>query len=294
MKLPPKCHARGRKVYYVDKGQWHPIALATDDEYVIRAELAKFKRGRNRMFTEVAKHYVKNALVKLAPDTQRSYTAIIEGPLTRAFGAMRIHEIEPQDVAMYLEARDRQGHAASGNREMAVLGSIWNHVIRQGWVKGRSPTLGIRRNKERPKTRYVENDELRRAMRRTSHSFRLLLWSAYLTGLRQKDLITMKREQVTPEGLLLTQSKDGKHVLIEWTESLRKVVRRALAKHESNYVFTNERGARWEKWAIQSAMRRLKAGWTFHDLRAKAESDHATGMGLMTRYKRARRVRAVK
>ena len=40
-------------------------------------------------------------------------------------------------------------------------------------------------------------------------------------------------------------------------------------------------------------MRRLKVEWTFHDLRAKAESDSETGLGLLTRYKRARRVTAL-
>jgi hypothetical protein len=37
-------------------------------------------------------------------------------------------------------------------------------------------------------------------------------------------------------------------------------------------------------------MRRLQVDWNFHDIRAKAESDHATGMGLLSRYKRARRI----
>jgi hypothetical protein len=35
-------------------------------------------------------------------------------------------------------------------------------------------------------------------------------------------------------------------------------------------------------------MRRLDVDWTFHALRAKAESDHAKGLGLLSRYKRAR------
>lgn len=36
-------------------------------------------------------------------------------------------------------------------------------------------------------------------------------------------------------------------------------------------------------------MRRLDVSWTFHDLRAKADSDHETGLGLMRRHNRARR-----
>lgn len=46
--------------------------------------------------------------------------------------------------------------------------------------------------------------------------------------------------------------------------------------------------------AIQSAMRTLDLSWTFHDLPANPDSDHETGLGLMRRYNRARRLKAVK
>jgi len=59
-------------------------------------------------------------------------------------------------------------------------------------------------------------------------------------------------------------------------------------------VFTDTNGEPWGFWAVQSAMRRLDVDWTFHDLRAKAESDHATGLGLLSRYKRARNLEPVR
>jgi hypothetical protein len=37
-------------------------------------------------------------------------------------------------------------------------------------------------------------------------------------------------------------------------------------------------------------MGRLQVEWTFHDLRAKAESDHRKGLGLLARYKRAKQL----
>ena len=122
--------------------------------------------------------------------------------------------------------------------------------------------------------------------------------SPYLTRFRQKDMCQLKKSDVTSDGIKVIQSKDGKHELREWTESLRKVVRRALQRSKSDYVFTNSYGRAWTTDSIQCAMRRMKQKtgikWRFHDLRAKAESDHETGLGLIRRYTRVRKLRAVK
>ncbi len=129
-------------------------------------------------------------------------------------------------------------------------------------------------------------------------ALRHLMWATYLTGFRQKDMRNLTRDNLTNEGIKIVQSKDGKYELREWTESLRKVVRRALQRSKNIYVFTNSYGRHWTVDAIQCAMRRMKQTtgikWRFHDLRAKAESDHETWLGLMRRYTRVRKLRAVK
>ena len=120
---------------------------------------------------------------------------------------------------------------------------------------------------------------------RSRPSLRYLMWAAYLTGFRQGDLRRLKRSDLTPDVIEIIQSKDGKHEIREWSESLRKVVRRALQRPKTERVFTNSYGYDWTGDSIQCAMRRMKGKtgikWRFHDLRAKAKSDHATGLGLM-------------
>ena len=98
---------------------------------------------------------------------------------------------------------------------------------------------------------------------------------AYLTGAREGDVISWKRlEHLTPAGIVFTQSKTGKPQTIAWSDALRYFVRRAMARFpESEYVLTNKFGAQWGTWAIISQMRRLGVGWTFRDLRAKAQTD---------------------
>jgi len=210
---------------------------------------------------------------------------------------MHPDDLTSQDCAAYLQERESSGRSAMGNKEMAVLSSVYNHGMRIRACVA-NPTYGVRRNKERARTYYVEDQALRPALWKAPTGLRHLLWAAYLTGYRQKDLRYITKDDLLPEGIRVRQSKDGKHELRLWSDSLRKVVRRALARSQCQYVFTNERGQHWSRESIKSAMQRLKAkvgaNWHFHDLRAKADSDHETGLGLMRRYNRARRLKAVK
>ena len=109
----------------------------------------------------------------------------------------------------------------------------------------------------------------------------------------------MKRYQITPDGVRFQESKTGKVRLIEWSPALQFFLTRATSRAPmSPYVFTNSQGDKWTKWAMASVLRRLRRkiggeSWTWHDLRAKAESDHKDGLGLLPLYKRAKRVRPV-
>lgn len=297
MKLPPKVHKKGKSLYYVHKNKWTRLCDATATEEVLHGEIWKILRKGADTLEKVITDYRAIRLLRLAPSTQGEYEQIIKARLIPHFGHMHPDDLTAQDVAAYLEMREQQGHAARGNREIAVLSSIYNHGMRiRACVM--NPCKGVRRNREEPRTYYISDESLRVAMRNANPGLRHLIWAAYLTGFRQRDLRNLTRENITPDGLKVIQSKDGKHEVRLWSESLRKVVRRALERSDCNYVFTNERGQHFSKEAVTSAMGRLKAAtgidWRFHDLRAKAESDHKTGLGLMRRYARARKLEAVR
>ncbi len=296
-KLPPKVHLKGPSLYYVHRGKWSRLCRADDPQHVLHGELWKFLQKNTDTLSEVMDAYRLKRLPRLSIATQKEYERIIDRVLKPWCGHMHPDDLTLQDIAAYLEMRDQAGRAASGNKEMAVLSSIYDYGLRiRACVI--NPCRGVRRNRERARTCYVDDASLRRALRRSKTGLRHLMWAAYLTGFRQKDLRELSRDDLRPEGIQVRQSKDGKHELRLWTDSLRKVVRRALARSKCRYVFTNELGEHWSAEAVKSAMRRLKANagfdWRFHDLRAKADSDHETGLGLMRRYNRARKLRAVR
>jgi integrase len=153
----------------------------------------------------------------------------------------------------------------------------------------------VRRNPQPPRTRYVEHDELRAARAGASEAFRDFLDGLYLTGLRQGELRRLKKSQVTAERITVREPKTGKLVVIEISDDLRNVLLRACSRSpNSPLVFTNTHGEPWTVWAIQSQSRRLKGktDWTLHDVRAKAETDSDSGLGLLPLYRRARRIKA--
>jgi hypothetical protein len=118
-------------------------------------------------------------------------------------------------------------------------------------------------------------------------------------GLRQTDLRALKKAQVTEHGLLVTESKTGKDRLVEWSSTLRRIIGAAMQRSTNEYVFVSARGLPWSVWGLQSAMRRLEAGFRFRDLRPKAASDAAHNVlghaaGMLARYKRRDRLKPVK
>lgn len=296
-KLPAKVHASGKKLYYVHKGKWYPLCSVDAPDEVIHGELWKHLRKGVETLGKVMDDYEVIRLPKLAMATQSDYARVIKARLRPHFGHMHPDDLTSQDVAVYLEMREQDGHGPMGNKEIAVLSSVYAHGMRIRACKF-NPCYGVRRNRERPRTYYVSDESLRHAMKNTTPALRYLMWAAYLTGFRQKDLRELTKDSMTPEGLKVVQSKDGKHELRLWSEPLRKVVRRALERSKCDHIFTNEAGQPYSRDAVKCAMYRLKRDhgidWTFHDLRAKAESDHASGLGLMRRYSRARKLEAVR
>jgi integrase len=217
---------------------------------------------------------------------------------------------------MYLEKRKRDGRAHMGNRERAVLSAAYEFAMRHGWANG-NPCRGVRRNKELPRRRYVEDAEFLEAFEASPEPLQDVLAVALLTGLRQGDIRAIRREDLREDGIRVTEAKTGKRKTVQWTDALRYFVRRALERQErlaarpadpkrhrqartvSTYVLTNRFGEPWTMAGLQTAFKRLGTDWHFHDLRAKAASDASHnilghGAGMLGVYVRRQTVQALR
>lgn len=238
---------------------------------------------------------------ELAPATQKHYRTTGLRMLHH-FGHLLLEELEPTHCAQFLKWCRENSRATTGNREKAFMSSVFEFAMAEGWCSY-NPWRGVRRNKERPSKRYVEHEILMATVDRAPPALQPLLAIAYLTGIRQTDLRLARQHQITPEGLLIDESKTGKRNLHEITSTVRHFLDMAVTRARSfgsDFIFVSARGLPLSEWGLQSALRRFGAGFRFRDLRPKAQTDRPdkdvlghTGQ-MRERYHKRRHLSAVK
>jgi integrase len=136
--------------------------------------------------------------------------------------------------------------------------------------------------------RYVDDDEFQTVYSLASPTLQVTMDLAVLTGLRRGDLLSLTRDNLTDEGILITpgktQNTSGKTLLIEWSEELRQVIDRAkrLPPEVRQPIIATRRGkaytgegfnANWQRLMKKALENGLTESFRFHDLRAKSASD---------------------
>lgn len=297
----PKVHTKNGRYYYVHANRWHALTRVDEGETALYLALADITSDRPASLGQLMQQYLARGMTELAEPTRKSYRNIIEARLLHAFGHMPVDSLKPKHVAKFLETRKREGHPARGNRERAVLSSVHVFGMRQEWCES-NPCLGVKRNTERPRKRYVTDAEFLAAFNASPEPFQDLIAIAYLTGARQGDLRAWKRADMREAGISYVESKTGKRRELAWSDALRFFVGRALKRAqnaESDVLLVNKWGRPWTEWAIHSQLRRLKVTWRFHDLRAKAATDSEHNVlghrsDMLRVYRRQDRVKPVR
>lgn len=273
LSIPGVVEKDGR-YYKIIRNKWHPLSRIDEGQNALYRALYELDPARPGTIGELINVYRATGMDNLRTSTQARYGLMLTR-LDHHFGKMRIGALKPSHVAVFLEKRRKAGRGATAaNREFAVLSSVHNFGMRQGWLET-NPCNGIRRNPEKPRKRYVTNAEFLEAFDKSPEPFQDLIAFAYLTGIRQTDVMNLKRaEHLKPEGIEWVESKTGKLHKQEWSDAVRFFVRRAMERFpEAEYVFTNRFGQQWGVWAINSQIARLGRAWSFKDLRAKSQSD---------------------
>lgn len=275
---------RSKKLCRVDAG-----------EHALLEALAKVTKPAATTVKDMYETFLRRGMAELAPRTRLDYCSYRDA-LYRVFGDCEPSDVEPHEIAQYLEKRSAKKLA---NKEIAALSSAYNYAMRNGLAKF-NPCRGVRRNKVKPRDRYIRDDEFRTVLDAMPEHLQDIMAGIYLMELRPGEARRLLRECVTAEGVLIQETKTGKRKLVKWSPGLQYVLERAMGRCESRYVFTNSRGEAWTEPAMHSALRRIwkllpdALRWRWHDLRAKGESDHrAGGHGLLDLYRRAKVVEPV-
>lgn len=138
-------------------------------------------------------------------------------PLKDVFGSMPPGSIEPMHVAQYLDLGAELNRAVRANREKACLSAMFTWCIRNGHAGiSRNPCIGIRRNPETKRGRYVEHWEIEAVLGGAPKTVRAMAMLVYRTLQRPEDIITWTRaniiEKREPDGSTkrIIRNKQGK------------------------------------------------------------------------------------
>jgi integrase len=274
--LPPRMYLKHGSYYYVTRdNQW--INLGKDVSIAKRkwAELSGLAPtgGMSAMMDR----YMQEIAPKKSPRTYKDNQTEVEN-LRKVFGQMEVRSVKPMHVAKYLDIRGADAPVRA-NREKALLSHIFTMGMRWGMCDS-NPCKGVHRNTETTRDRYITDDEFKAVRSHGSEMIQCLMDLAYMTAQRIGDLLALRRNDVTDEGIYFKQGKTGKKLVILMTPELRQVIDRATSMHDikSMYVIATKTGSKYTYFGISSMFRRcLEAAkvddFHFHDIRAKALTD---------------------
>jgi integrase len=321
--LPARVYFHRGWHFYVDYlGRWHKLGREWNfDAKMKYADLSGNEPVAGTV-AELINAYLRDVSPTMSANTRRDHE-LQKVTLLAVFGKMLAKDVTSSHVAQYLQKRtDKHGKRAPvrANREMALLSSVYNHAMRCG-VPGviLNPCYGVRRNTEHARTRYVSDAELNAAMNAANDKWRAILQIMYSCGQRPSDIRTLKRSQLTEEGIHFepakTAKRTGAKVIVQWSPDLRAAVDKLLAMQSvSNmYVITAKGHGCYTEAGFKVEFRKIidkaiaagtlsKRFWAY-DLRAKAASDdeesaqdrlaHSSSTQTMT-YLRGRKSKTVK
>jgi len=223
--LPPRMLRRKKKLksgkiwtgYYYnglgEDGSRREIPLGTDLDEAKRkwAEFECTPVAKDvKLLDHIFDRYEREIIPFKAPSTQRDNLDCLSR-LRPVFGGVAIDAVTPQHVAQYRDARTAKVRA---NREITLLSHVFNLAREWGYMSHDNPARGIRKNPEKPRDFYVDDQVWRAVYECASEELRDALDLAYLTGQRPADVLKMNERDIQDGSLCVQQDKTKKKLRI--------------------------------------------------------------------------------
>ena len=195
----------------------------------------------------------------------------------KPFGQLLLTQVDRYLLREYL---DLSNHPVSANRQIAVLSSAWAWALERYKIPPNA-CKEVKPNKEKPRTRYVNDGEYRRAKSLAPPWLQVAMDLSYICRARRGEVLALTLDDIKDDGLLINRSKGSKAEVTQWTPALRSVVDKARSLSGSgDYLVRTERGP-IQVSQFDSAWRRLMAKvsnmggakFSYHDIKAKGLSD---------------------
>jgi integrase len=242
-----------------------------------------------RTLGDVIDRYRLEVLPLKRSDRTREDEARALDRLKAVFGHVLPDNVRAQALYKYMDTRrSKEGKPVpvAARHEVVLLGHVFSKAIRWG-VATNNPVRGMDFGERSAKRAQVSIEQVEALKAISGERLSVAIDLAVSTGQRRGDLLALRRDQLTHEGIVFKQSKTGAGVLIEWSEDLRAIVDRAkkLAPQiPGEYLIRTRRGRPYSAEGFSAIWQRVmakhvKAGgqrFSFHDLRSVSADGAAT------------------
>lgn len=184
-------------------------------------------------------HYLLTITPTKAPTTQAAERNTI-AILRAIWGESIPADITPQQINKVKHATALKRGARSANAHLATLSHVFTMGIEWGAMAEHPMTNKkvTRVKQERTVRRIPTDEELVSAISVATPILEAYVEIKIRTGLRQTDMLKIRRDQIKPDGLHVTISKTarstGKSIIIEMDSGLRHWINKALSANRHN------------------------------------------------------------
>lgn len=250
-----------------------------------------FSQGFNTLRWLINKYICSDQFKELAFSTQRERERqkekICNLFLTNnvLFGDVNLGQITPPHIRKYLDKFSKTSPVMA-NRDVAFLSAAFSWGYERGLCE-RNPCLGVRKNREKCRDRYVSNEEYKYVYDMAFAEFpayiSISMEIAFLCRARLSEVLNLRDSHICDAGLKLVRDKKSKTHIILWSDRLLDAIDRALIYSDvPGYILQRKNGKKIDRSSFQSSWQRLmkkaeqnglSERFTFHDLKAKGVSD---------------------
>jgi integrase len=234
--FPPCFYAKHGAFYLVQKNKWTRLG---SDLVLALAEYGRLMQapkqgGMVKLIDEV----MADATPKLAKNTVAQYT------YAAAVLKRKLAQFEPGEVRSKHVAAIKQSLAGTpnmANRVISVLRKVFAYAVEQQLVDA-NPCIGVARLPEAKRPRLLSEEEWSAIHAAAGPRLRIIMQLQYLTGQRISDVLSIRRDQLTDDGIEFEQQKTKARLLVRWSPDLRATVAEAKALSADRPAVTLLRG----------------------------------------------------
>lgn len=232
--------------------------------------------------TALDEYLVSKKFLDLAPNTQKQYESV-SNKLREYFRGGPLTAITAAHIARWMDAYPS---AVQANTGRAIISNVFSMAVRHGIVN-HNPARELSALSIPDRDRVLNQGEFDAIYAAAPDHVQIAMDFGYLTGSRIQDILDIKLQDVSADGVYIKQGKTKKKMLFVPSAAFDLAIARAKALSRpvrGMHLLCDQRGnpypyaTFWNHWTAACEAARVEDAH-FHDIRAKAATD-AKEMGL--------------